>query len=410
MEQERPKLRYLEALPCEQDGKRLIALRDPAQISPHVLALPPQLHSLVALFDGRHSLLDIQAEVSRSQNGELILREDLQRIVDQLDQVFFLDNDNFRKRREELLAEFHAQPVRPAYHASVSYPAQSNQLAERLSSFYLDPKGAGLPRQRSGQALRALVAPHIDLRLGGTTYTHAYRQLAESEPADLYVILGTGHMGLPELFSISPKNFETPLGTAETDQEFLRLFRERVPEPLFQEDLTHRHEHTVEFQVVFLQHLFAGRPIKILPVLCSFSCWDVDPGSSSATGLFWKWAEAFREAERKSGKKITLIASVDLAHIGPRYGDSFRPDGAVVEEVSRKDRQMLEHVCSGQGDDFRDFVKEEQDQRRICGFSPLYTLLQVLDGQKGILLEHDHSTMDELGSFVTYTSMVVRDE
>ena len=120
--------------------------------------------------------------------------------------------------------------------------------------------------------------------------------------------------------------------------------------------------------------------------------------------------EAFREAERKSGKRITLIASVDLAHIGPRYGDSFRPDGAVVEEVSRKDRQMLEHVCSGQGDDFRDFVKEERDQRRICGFSPLYTLLQVLDGQKGSLLEHDHSTMDELGSFVTYTSMVVRDE
>ena len=169
------------------------------------------------------------------------------------------------------------------------------------------------------------MAPHIDLRLGGSTYTHAYRELAESEPPDLFVILGTGHMGLPELFSVSSKDFETPLGTAVLDRDFLGLLREQCQEPLFGEDLTHRSEHTIEFQIVFLQHLFPRQAIRILPLLCSFSYLELctSPYSERTRPLFWMFIEGVRKAEEQSGKRVCWIASVDLAHIGPRYGDAF---------------------------------------------------------------------------------------
>ncbi|MDA2934391.1 AmmeMemoRadiSam system protein B [Acidobacteria bacterium AH-259-D05] len=409
MSGEYPKLRSLEALPYKKDDQTLVALRDPSQISQQMLVVSPEFYSILSLFDGEHSPLDIQAELTR-RNGDLVFSEQVQQIIYQLDEALLLDNDNFHRQHQELIDNFRKARVRPAFHSSLSYPAEPSALTEMISSFYLDTEGAGLPQERTRKSLRALVAPHIDLRLGGATYTHAYRALAECEPPDLFVILGTGHMGLPEFFSISSKDFETPLGRVESDHEFIQLFRERVPEPLFAEDLTHRHEHTIEFQILFLQHLFQNQPIRILPVLCSFSYEDVDPARSSTESLFQTWIEAFRRAEEKSGKRICVIASVDLAHMGPRYGDSVQANPTLIEQVSRKDHKMLEHVCAGQAHDFRDFLREERDQRKICGFSPLYTLLHLMEGQKAQLLSHHHSVMDPMGSFVTYASLIVEQD
>ncbi len=404
---DRPRLRYLESLPFEDQGSQLILLRDPTKISEQALTVTPELYSLLILFDGEHSLLDIQAEMTRRQ-GQIVLQEEVARLLAQLDSAYFLDNENFRRYRSDLVETYRSATVRQASHAGLSYPADPLQLSETLSGFYTDTKAAGLPGARKKQPLRALVAPHIDLRLGGPTYTHAYRELAESEPPDLFVILGTGHMGLPELFSISSKDFQTPLGTAVLDRDFLRILREQCQEPLFEEDLTHRSEHTIEFQIVFLQHLFPQQPIRILPVLCSFSYRELcsSPYAERTRPLFWKFIEGVRKAEAQSGRRVCWIASVDLAHIGPRYGDSFRPTEEDIKNVSVKDLEMLDQVAAADAENFFRLVQEERDERRICGFSPLYTLLNLMDDQTGRLLAHDHSIMDPTGSFVTYASMV----
>ena len=277
-----------------------------------------------------------------------------------------------------------------------------------MSSFYTDEKAPGFPGARQDRHLNALVAPHIDLRLGGPTYTHAYKALAESQPPDLFVILGTAHMGLPELFSVSSKDFQTPLGTAQLDRDFLGLLREQFSGPLFDEDLTHRNEHTIEFQIVFLQHLFPQQPIRILPVLCSFSYLELctPPYSERSRPLFSQFIEGLTKTTQRSGKKVCWIASVDLAHIGPRYGDVLRPTKEEIQRTSDKDLEMLDLVAAADPENFFRLVQEEEDRRRICGFSPLYTLLHLIDGQKGKMLAHDHSIMDPTGSFVTYASMM----
>jgi hypothetical protein len=219
--------------------------------------------------------------------------------------------------------------------------------------------------------------------------------------------MGTGHMGLPQMFSISPKDFETPLGVSPADAEFLEGLRAHLDEPLFGEDLSHRHEHTIEFQLVFLHHLLRLAPPRILPILCSFSYANLQPGNSSPhREWFARFVDAFRTVQRETGRRICFIASVDFAHIGPRYGDSFNPDEAIIQNVKRKDREMMESILSADPDAFLRYIASEQDQRRICGFPALYTLLHLLNGEKGRLLSHSHTVMDPTGSFVTYASAV----
>ena len=59
-----PRLRAVEAFPLEHEGEQLIALRDPAGYTPSVVMLPGGVVEIVALFDGSHSIIDIQAQVA----------------------------------------------------------------------------------------------------------------------------------------------------------------------------------------------------------------------------------------------------------------------------------------------------------------------------------------------------------
>lgn len=400
----RPRMRFLDVLPYPHDEPRFL-LRDPLQISEEALVISAAGLCLLPLLDGRHTLAEIRDELRR-QTGRDVPLKLIEDLAAKFDEACFFDNERFRKRRLELERDFFSLRQRVPWHAGKSYPAEPFQLQETLNSFYMEEKGAGLPGRRTGKTPRALVAPHIDLRNGGPTYTHAYRTLAESEPPDLFLILGTGHMGLPEMFSVSTKDFATPLGVSPVDGDFLRAFREAVGPSRFREDLTHRHEHTIEFQAVFLQHLYGPEKIPVVPVLASFSYADVEASQEPGRRLLDLFAQGVRKAEMVTGKRVCLVASVDLAHIGPRYGDSFRPDQRIVQSVSEKDRRMLELVASGDLKGFHAFVRQERDARRICGFAPLYAMLELLDGQVGKLLAHDHTFVDDEGSFVSYASMI----
>ena len=126
-----------------------------------------------------------------------------------------------------------------------------------------------------GQQLCAVLSPHIDFRRGGPAFAWAYKKLIEESAADLFVILGTAHNPMRNLFALTKKGFDTPLGTVETDRMFVaRLASKMSASPvgkdlnLFGDELAHRQEHSIEFQAVFLQSLLGGkRPFQIVPIL-----------------------------------------------------------------------------------------------------------------------------------------------
>ncbi|GAB4110350.1 MAG: AmmeMemoRadiSam system protein B [Acidobacteriota bacterium] len=399
-----PRLRALEALPYRHEGRPAVLLRDPEQISPHLLVVGAPVVPLLSLLDGRNSIADLQAAVFRG-TGELVAREQLEALISRLDEAHFLENERFERFRQALVEDFRRSSIRPAFHAGQGYPDDPVELREWLGSLFDHPGGAGLPAGRSGTRIRGLIAPHIDLRVGGPVYTHPYRALAEAEPPELFVILGIGHRGLPDLFSFTAKDFQTPLGVAVTDRRLLEAVRARFGDA-FGEDFSHRTEHTIEFQIVFLQQVGGDRPVNILPVLTSFSCFDLERPRQRE--LVERFVEGLRGVLAESGRNVCIIASVDLAHIGPRYGDAFRPGPELVEATLARDREVLETVAQGSAERFAEEIRRERDARRVCGFSAIYTLLRLLPGASGQLLALDAGRVDDSGSFVTYAGMTLQ--
>ncbi|MFQ5651899.1 MAG: AmmeMemoRadiSam system protein B [bacterium] len=405
---EYPKLRHVEVFPVQTEHGQMVGLRDPSAIAAEMLILSPDVFYLLQFCDGKHSARDLQEEYSLAYGGSL-QDEQLAQILDQLDSYLFLDNQNFVARRKSIEKEFLDLPVRPAAHAGQSYEANPQKLEQQIDRFFRSSQGAGMPESNGKpKRLKALLAPHIDIRAGGPCYSHAYRALAESEGADCFVILGTGHSGLKGLYSALAKDFETPLGPVKHDAEFIDLLRHHYPDLARSEPLPHKNEHVIEFQLVFLKYLYGKqRTFTFVPILCSFSYEMLtDPAFAREQKIIARFSQALKKTIAQCGKKVCVIASVDFSHVGPRYGDEKPPDETFVQEVTGFDNALIGHIEKMDAQSFCQTVAQHRDRYRVCGFSSIYTMLNAIEARKGKLLNYANAEVDSQNSLVTFASMV----
>lgn len=382
-----PRLRPIEAFPVEHEGRRHLALRDPAGYARSVLVLPGPLVEVVALFDGRNSLLDIQAELVR-RHGEIVPRSDLEQLVAALDEHGFMDSPRFAARRAAVDGEFLAAPVRPAAHAGGAYPAEPEALRRAFDAFFTGPDGPGpvpAPAAAGPGPVRALVAPHIDFHRGGPAYAWAYRELAAGGGADLFVILGTCHAGMADPFALTGKDYETPLGPVPVDRQLVEALARRAGPDCLASEAAHRAEHSIEFQAVFLRYLLGRREFTVIPILASFAHEALARGAGPEDDpRVARFLDALAGTLAASGRRAVIVAGADLAHVGPRFGDPEPVGAADRARIEAEDRAMLAAVEAGDAAAFFAAVAADGDRRRICGLSPIYALLRLVGGPGGL--------------------------
>lgn len=386
---EYPKLRPVEAFPTEVHGRQVLCLRDPTHVAEAVLFIPLAAVNILRYFDGTHSVLDIQAEYARL-NGAILFREQVEGLIAMLDQHYFLESDRRAQHEQALEEAFRRAGTRAAFLADKSYPAEPSALRQMLDQFLDHPGGPADQPGHAREPLRAMIAPHIDYMRGGAGYAWAYRGLNEKTDADLFVIFGTAHAGTSRPFAACAKDFETPLGTVPTDYTLLQQLRHRCSDVLAVDDIAHRTEHSIELQVVLLQHLVGAlRPIRILPILCDSLHRRIGDGKlPSDDPEIRSFLEILHDLLEAQERPACLIAGVDLAHMGARFGDADSITPGLLRWIEDQDRQMLERVAAGDPDGFFSFVTREGDRRRICGLSPTYALLHLMRGRTGQLLHY----------------------
>lgn len=194
------------------------------------------------------------------------------------------------------------------------------------------------------------------------------------------MILGTSHYGEPERFGLTGKSFLTPLGRAEVDEGIVAALAEQAPDSVRWEDYCHAVEHSIEFQVVFLQFAL-GRPVKIVPILCGPFAQTLESGRPPDTvPAVRRFLEALGAVAASSSRRLFWVLGVDLAHVGLRYGDGFAAvaDRGPLRDVAARDRERLEAFCSGDVEGFVSLVAREGDPLKWCGFSPLYVFLEAV--------------------------------
>jgi AmmeMemoRadiSam system protein B len=396
-----PVLRNLQFSPIKQGEDQLVVLWDPSGLSKEKLVLPLNFFFIVQHFDGDHSIQDIGA-LYLKRFGEFLMPSKVEQLVADLDERLFLESSRTEQARQQARLAYRQQAMRPAAFAGRSYEADGAKLKKQVDGFFSSGEGPDFkPSENRGKLIKGLVAPTYEVKQAGPIYAWAYKELQECERPDVFVIIGTAHAGLEHLFAVTDKDFETPLGVVKADRMILNRLKELVPE-YFEEDIAHQSEHAIEFQLPFLQTT-VGKPFTMVPVLSSFAAMSLN--DSTVRTSVDRFLTALRDTLLASGKTVCIIAAGELAHLGMRYGDSAPPTDFSFHRSMQRDLEMLKHVEELQPDAFAQFIQREQDQRRISGFSPIYSLLRLIQAEKGQVLRYDRGITDQYNSTVTYASM-----
>ena len=401
---EYPKLRYVEAIPSEENGKKVVYLRDPQNPGGNVIAVSPSTVIALSLFDGEKSVEEICGILSQRFGGD-VRKEDIENIVSKLDEALFLDSPRYREYVSGIEREFRESEVREAGFAGLSYPSSADELGEWFGRF-LEEAGGENGNGKTGK-LKGIVSPHIDYSRGGVSYAKAYATLPESE-ADVFIIFGTSHYGqVDNPFILTKKNFRTPLGEAKTNGEIIERLEASCGWDLFEGELSHKTEHSIEFQVAFLQYMLGGkRDFTIVPVLCtSFHRMVTEGSSPSEDERVSKFLGEMKEIISGLGERAFIIAGADMAHVGLKFGDNDRVNDETLGVIRERDLASLAFGENMDAEGFYRSIESEKDWRKICGLSPIYAALSTTWAKRGVLLDYDQALEPDTGSVVSYASM-----
>jgi len=405
---EYPKLRNIDVFPIETSGQKAIGLRDPSNLSDSIVVISYSDLFIISLFDGRHSLLDIKAEYMRKY-GEMLFSERLEEIIKRLDENYLLEGKRYEAYRLKLEEEFRRTDIRPAVFSGKSYESDPQKLMQQIEEFFTAPEGPGRPTaSQKVKTIKGIIAPHIDFQRGGSCFAWAYKELAESINPDLFIILGTAHLPTQNPYVLTKKNFQTPLGTVESERDIIASLENKVKLPLFQDEILHRTEHSIEFQLIFLNSLYYGsRSFKIVPILCgSFHEMIMQGSTPEHNRHLSDFISVLKETLEDSRYQTCFIASADLSHIGIRFGDPSPPSPASLQKIAIEDKKMLSYIESLDAEAFFQSIQREKNGRKICGLSSIYSLLRVMDAEEGKLLNYHQSLEPNGSSVVTFASMV----
>ncbi len=390
----------LDFMPSPVPERPGLLIRDSFQYSDATLIIPPALVSALEFFDGKSTELDLREHLVRL-TGSLEVGGLQQQMVEALETSGFVENEVYERLRETRHREFAEASERSPAHAGSAYPDDPASLRTTMQ-MYLD--GPALEIRET--PLLGIAAPHVSPEGGWASYRAAYRRLTPDLGERTFVILGTSHYGTPDRFGLTRKPFVTPWGAAETDRRRVDWLAERAGDAVLMEDYCHAIEHSIEFQVVFLQYLFGPR-VRVLPILCgSFARSVYLGGMPEDDEAVRRFLDALGELGARDAGSLVWVLGIDLAHIGRRYQDPF---AAVAEqgpmlEVRARDAERLARVNAGDAEGFWRLVQQGQDDLKWCGSSPLYTFLRAAPGARGTLERYEQWNIDEQ-SVVTFAGI-----
>ncbi len=225
--------------------------------------------------------------------------------------------------------------------AGTFYPGTSKELTRLLKELCVAPSK---PKKLDSSV--GLITPHAGYIYSGAVAGRAFSLVASLGKPEWAIILGSNHTGMGYPISIAiNQTWETPLGTSRIASDIAEpiiVGGARVAPEAF------LHEHSIEVQLPFLQHLF-GLDVPFLPICIML------PPLEELIAL----GEAIAAVARQSPGVV--ITSSDFTHYQPSH---------IAYEI---DHQAIQYITSLDIDGF--YHKLVSERLSICGGGAIAALM-----------------------------------
>lgn len=391
----------LDVVATSYQGRKALLVRDFLGLIRDPVILQGDALDIIGLIDGTRTVRDIQVELVREKNGLLVDAASIGVLVHKLDEALLLQSERYLNRKKRFLTEYLRGDVRTPCQGGRSYPGRPEELRVFIDEIIGGSRGEERPPDMK---VLGLVAPHIDLGIGKQVYASAYRSIRGLRPRRV-LLLGTGHGLTDAYFSLTEKDYETPLGRATTDREAVRKLKGSGKIAVSPYDIHHRSEHSIEFQLIFLQRLF-GASFTVVPILCgSFVREPAGISRPSEIPGVDGFLAALRALREEDPEGTLMVAGVDFSHIGPKFGHRERA-ASLLLEAKAHDKALIAALAAGDISAFWAESRRVGDRYNVCGFSTLAVLLETLPGIRGRLLDYAFWREESTQSAVSYAAVV----
>lgn len=267
------------------------------------------------------------------------------------------------------------------------YAGTRSALLEQIEWCYTHEHGPGeVPKLQAGRRqLVGLVSPHAGYMYSGPVAAHGFALMArDGEPSSI-VILGPNHSGAGSGVSIMTSGkWQTPLGEVQLDKSLGEAIKQ-ASEIIDVDEVGHAHEHSLEVQLPFLQHLF-GSEFKIVPICMMLQ--DIRTSQEVGNAI----------AEAGSGKDVVIVASTDFTHYEPQRSATTK-DHKAIHKILALDAEGLVKTVGAEA-------------ITMCGYGPVAAMMQAakkLGAKKTELLKYATSgdTAGPMAQVVGYGSIAV---
>jgi len=269
------------------------------------------------------------------------------------------------------------------------YEGNAEALRAQIKSCFLHKLGPGkipVVNKAGPREILGLVCPHAGYMYSGPIAANAYFSLASDGKPDTVIVLGPNHTGYGNpLSAMNEGAWRTPLGDVQIDGEIADALAKETGILDFDE-IAHRHEHSIEVQLPFLQYLY-GNAFKFVPIC--FLMQDLESAMEVGRGL----------AEALASKNAVVIASSDFTHYEPQ---------ATVE---KKDLDVIKAI--EELDEKKFYKLLEANNVSACGYGPITALItyaKSLGAKKAELLTHKTSgdITGDRSSVVGYAAITIK--
>ncbi|MFO7618521.1 MAG: AmmeMemoRadiSam system protein B [Thermoplasmata archaeon] len=261
------------------------------------------------------------------------------------------------------------------------YSGSPEALRKEIEDCFLHELGPGrIPKlnPKGKRRIRGMVSPHAGFMYSGPVAAHGFAALAEDGFPDVFVILGPNHHGVGSGVAVTAHDFETPLGVMKNDNGLADALRKGIIEDSM---LAHRHEHSIEVQLPFIQYFSEEKSFVPISMMVQ------DHKSAAQVG------QAIREAI--GGRDAVVIASTDFSHyVSP-------------EQAKEQDTMAIDQILALNPKGLYDTVRK--NRITMCGFGPVMSMLEAVQGSEAELLKYANSgDVRPMSEVVGYASIVVR--
>ena len=181
--------------------------------------------------------------------------------------------------------------------------------------------------------------------------------------------------------------------------------RERLGPGFFADQLDHVPEHSIQLHLPWIQHLFGDVPVFGVLVPDPLIGMVSDDGKRTSPEQF---NTALKESLEALGGTTFYVASSDLSHVGPQFGEPAPVDDERKTEVEHHDRDMLSKFIEGDSQGFIEAMSWSKNPNRWCSIGNMAMFLDLTGPEGDIeLLDYRQAVHDDGVAMVTASACAV---